>query len=501
MPEITYKELNTYLKKIKESFGADVPRAYLFHGEELLYKKALDIFLDSLMPPGDRMTGYEPVDGAPENIREAISRANTYAMLSGKKIVAVQDSRIFYGDQEKDKLIEKAKEAFQREDMPKAAKYVLGLLGRHQLLIEDMTHEKGLSDLLANTGVEADTKWFQEIIRYCIEQGLSVPSSDRPDTILSAAIEKGFPGDNYLVLTADLVDKRRALFKCFRDKGMVVDCSVPKGDRRADRIIQEEVLRNRMETILEKHRKSMSPGAFSLLHEMTGFDLRTFSNNLEKLVLFVGERPGITEDDVKAILERSRQDPIYALTGAISDRNPEQSLKLLDSLLQTGLHPLQVFAAIVNQIRKLVLFKYFARSPYGGKWQSAIPYNGFVTDVLPAMTAYDQRLVELLSEWDGLINDDETEGAPADNGGKKPQKTKHRKRKVAEDLLVAANPKNPFPIYSTLKKTDHFSMAELVNFYIDLSDTDIKLKRSAMSPKLILEDLILKICHKEHSQG
>jgi len=497
MPEISYKELGTHLKKIKDPAAVHPPQAYLLYGEELLYKKAFDLLVDFLIPPADRLTGCEPVDGAPGSIRDAVNRANTYAMHPGNKIIAVQESRIFYGNQEKEELIEKAKEAFRREDVQKAAKYVLSLLGQHQLSLDDVTHPENLSALLPDEGGETENKWFHEIIRHCIDQGLSVPSGNRPDQFLTTAIEKGFPRGNYLVLTTDMVDKRRALFKCFNDKGMVVDCSVPKGDRRADRLIQEEVLRNRMAAILETSKKNMAPRAFALLHEMTGFDLRTFSNNLEKLVLFTGERPAITEDDVRAVLERSKQDPIYALTGAISDRNPAQSLKLLDSLLQAGLHPLQVFTAIVNQLRKLILIKYFIRSPYGREWQSAMPYDGFTKGVLPAMAAYDQALVDLLSEWDEMLTGAETEGWHVDVGGKAKKKRKQQKRKLPEDLLVAANPKNPYPIYLTLKKADNFSMTELTDFYIRLGDTDMKLKRSAMNPKLVLEETILGICRKQ----
>jgi DNA polymerase III subunit delta len=492
MPEIKYKDLGTHLKEIKAPSGSHSPQAYLFYGEELLYKKAFELFLDTLMPPADRAAGYEPVDGAPESIRDAINKVNTYAMLSGNKIVAVQESRLFYGNQAKDKLIDKAKEAFQREDLPKAAKYVLSLLGQHQFSLDDMTKQENLSTLLPDERLKTETRWLQEIVRYCVEKGLSVPSSDRPDQVLATAIEKGFPRGNCFVLTTDLVDKRRALFKCFKDKGLVVDCSVPKSDRRADRMIQEEVLRNRMTDILEKSKKRMAPRAFALLHEMTGFDLRTFSSNLEKLVLFIGERPEITEEDVKSVLERSKQDPIYALTGAISDRNPEQSLKLLDSLLKTGIHPLQAFTAIVNQLRKLILVKYFIKSPHGREWQPAMPYNGFTARVLPAMTAYDEVLVELLSKWDGMLSEDDAEGSSDDEGGKK--KKKKKKQKLPTDLMVAANPKNSYPIYLTLKKADNFSMAELTALYISLSDTDLKLKRSAMNPKLVLEETILRIC-------
>ena len=258
MPEITYKELPDHLKKHKASEHTPLPQAFLFYGEELLYKKAFDVLLDFLLPAQDRMAGCEPVDGAPENVRDAVNRANTYAMLPGNKVISVQESRIFYGNQDKKKLMEKAREEFQRENISKAAKYVLSLLSQHQLSPEDMTHPETLSKFLSDEGVDPETNWFQEIIRHCGDHNLQAPSTDRPDQFLSAAIEKGFPKGNHLVLTTDLVDKRRVLFKCFKEKGMVVDCSVPKGNRRADRMVQEEVLRNRMAAILEKSKKKMN---------------------------------------------------------------------------------------------------------------------------------------------------------------------------------------------------------------------------------------------------
>jgi len=39
-----------------------------------------------------------------------------------------------------------------------------------------------------------------------------------------------------------MVDKRRSLFKTILKTGLVIDCSVPKGDRREDRIAQETVM-------------------------------------------------------------------------------------------------------------------------------------------------------------------------------------------------------------------------------------------------------------------
>ena len=479
MPEITYKEFPAYLEKQ----GA-AAQTYLLFGEELLYKKSFESLLEVLLPSGGRETACEPVDGAPEAIREAIGKANTYSLMPGPKVVTVQESRIFYGSQEKAKFLEKAKEAFQRDDMRKAGRFLLSLLAASSLTLEDMK-EEGAIEKLSSGEDGQDATWLTAVIDYCREQNLSVPSGDRPEQLLETALEKGFPRGTFLVLTADLVDKRRTLYKTFKEKGVVVDCTVPKGDRKADRAVQEEVLRDRMRAILTPNKKSMDPRAFALFYEMTGFDLRTFSNNLEKLVLYVGERPAITAEDVTGALSKSRQEPIYEFTGAISDRNLPQALKLLDSVLNSGLHPLQVFAAMVNQVRKLLVAKAFLGSPQGKAWSPGIPYPVFTDRVLPAMAAFDQDLAGAYSAWCDRLEGEEAEG-----------KKKSKKNKPPEDLLAAANPKNAYPLFLSLGKADNFRMEELTDFYLLLGEADMTLKRSSRSPKMIIEELLLKICRK-----
>lgn len=491
MPEITYKDFDAHLKKKSDDRTGDNPQVYLFHGEELLYKKAFDAFVEHMIPPESRVANLEPVDGAPENIRDAVNRANTYSMLSGNKVVAVLESRIFYGKQEQGKLLEKAKEAIRKDDKKKASRFFLGLLGQFRLKPEDITGKEDVTSILPDGEDPDSADWIVELAAYCRDNGLSVPSGNLPEQFLESAIEKGFPTGNYLALTTDVVDKRKTLFKSIREKGVVVDCSVPKGNRRADRMIQEEVLKSRISSVLKGSGKTLMPQAFAKLYDMTGFDLRTFTNNLEKLVLYVGDRPAITPDDVTSVLERSKQDPIYELTGAVSDRNPKASLMLLDSLIQSGLHYLQVFTAIVNQLRKLLTVKAFLESPHGRVWQSGMPYNVFTSRVIPAMADYDRKLLEMFELWDNAMKPDETEN---DGKKKKAGKKKTGSMKPPTDLLSAANPRNPYPIYLTIKKADNFSFKELTEFYSHLADTDMRLKRSAHDPKLVLEETILKIC-------
>jgi len=61
----------------------------------------------------------------------------------------------------------------------------------------------------------------------------------------------------------------------------VVDCSVPKGERKADKEAQESVLSEHMQTVLGPAARTLNRAAFLALWETTGFDPGAFSNNLE----------------------------------------------------------------------------------------------------------------------------------------------------------------------------------------------------------------------------
>jgi DNA polymerase-3 subunit delta len=268
---------------------------------------------------------------------------------------------------------------------------------------------------------------------------------------------------------------------------MVIDCSVPKGARRADRIAQEAVLADRKDAILRAAKKTMNPAAYHALYEKTGFDLRTFSSNLEKLVSYAGDRREITVEDVESVLPRTKIDPIYELTNALADRSPEQTLFFLDSILSSDIHPLQAFAALINQVRKLLLVKDFVESPYGSNWQAACPYNYFQSHIIPAVVAYDRELLDQLDRWQSMLDeaaDPQSPGTPV----------KKKKSKTTTDLLIAKNPKNAYPIYQLFKKSERYTKEELLAAVDSLNEADKRLKSSGQNPKLVLEQLILGIC-------
>jgi DNA polymerase-3 subunit delta len=486
MPVINYKKLENHLAEIKNAPSEQISAVYLIYGEEMLVKTACDTMLDFLVPSASRSLNYDPIDTVTDSIHDIIERVNTFSLSPGIKVVAVKDSKIFYARQDKKRLLEKAKDAFDNNDLQSAATFFLSILGHLSLSYEDVDASDRARALGLNDATAGSNAWMDDVIAYCREKDLKVPAPRNDCSILQAAIEKGFPGGNLLLITAEFVDKRRGLFKAIKQNGIIIDCSVPKGERRADKMAQEDVLKETMFSMLKAANKKINKTAYPALYEMTGFDLRTFSSNLEKLIHYVGERESITVEDVETVLKRTKKDPIYDLTNAVADTDTQRALFYLNSLLSAEFHPLQILAAITNQIRKLLLVKDFVQSPHGSAWHTGCPYNQFRDKVMPAIVAYDKDLIQLVEQWDKSIS------AGADSADRKP--AKKSKKKAMTDLLVAKNPKNSYPVYQVLLKSERFTKRNLCAAFEAMSETDQMLKSSRQEPKLILEKLIMRIC-------
>lgn len=479
MPEVDHASLSAYLEKTGRTA---MPCAILIYGEEMLCQKALGEVLNLLAPDRQRSGEYEPMDGALADMGEVLERVNTYALLGGGKTVGLMDARLFHARADAGKLLEKARSAYQRDEMKKAAGLFLSLMALHQLDFDDLESPQGRKKL---TGSEdGDSDWMPALVAHCRSRNLAVPSGGSDAERLAQALEKGFAPGNYLVITSEVADKRRKLFGLLKEEGLVVNCAVPRGDRRADREAQNALLREQAREQLAGSGKRLGPGAFDAIVDLTGFDLRTFSGNLEKLVAYAGDRDEIGVADVSAVLQRTRKDPIYELTNAVADRQAVAALTCLDALLADNFHPLQVLAALTNQIRRLLLAKGFVESDAGRVWQPGIPYGRFAAQVMPAVVDADAALVEAIGSWERRLAPE----AEAKGRGKK------KTAKAKTDLVLARNPKSAFPVYQTLKKSDGFSLAELVRALGALGDGDRRLKLSGQGGRVVLERLILGIC-------
>ena len=493
MPEIDYNSLDQYIHGILKSAASGTEEkkfapAYLICGDEFLYKQTFKKLLDAMVPESLRSLSHEPVDGENEHIGAAIEKAATFSFMPGRKVVSILDSRVFYKTQTTADILEKIGQKWEEEKFGAGAVLFLGLLGSLSLSLDEMMDKEKRGKYLKIASDElARHDWLDDLLSYCHEKGLRAPEGGDAAQSLREAIERGFPENNHLIITADMTDKRTALYKCLKKVGMVIDCSLPGEHGWANKKAREAICKDHVNQRLKKHGKKAGPDALNVLIEMTGLSLRHLSINIEKLMNYVGTTERITANDVAAVLKRTREDPIYELTNAFAEKNASNALFYLHSLIEKEMHPLQALMALANQTRNLMAAKDFIESPNGRAWTPGMPFAQFKNHVMPDIIAFDSEMAEIIKGWEEM-----TSTEPA---GKK--KKKKKKAPSGAGLPLAKKPGQPYPVYQTMLKADRFSMGELVHAFQRLSETDARLKSGAGNATLELEKVILFICRPE----
>jgi DNA polymerase III subunit delta len=101
------------------------------------------------------------------------------------------------------------------------------------------------------------------------------------------------------------------------------------------RVEEGEAIRWIGEYCATREVKVDADGARELVDALGG-DMMMVSNELEKLILYVGEKKKITLGDVETMVLAAKQRSLYELTDAISSKDRVRTLAVLDALLSTG---------------------------------------------------------------------------------------------------------------------------------------------------------------------
>src|SRR5207302_3905087 len=101
------------------------------------------------------------------------------------------------------------------------------------------------------------------------------------------------------------------------------------------RVQEGEAVRWIAEYCTTREVKIDADGARELVDALGG-DMMMVSNELEKLILYVGEKKKVTLGDVETMVLAAKQRSLYELTDAISSKDRVRALEVLDALLSTG---------------------------------------------------------------------------------------------------------------------------------------------------------------------
>ncbi len=312
--------------------------------------------------------------------------------------------------------------------------------------------------------------------------------SDKDLQILIRLVEQGIPDNHVLVFTTAAPDRRKKIYQCILEHGLVVDCHVATGLRKADIEEQHSVLRDISRQILLNSGKQIAPDAFTALVDQIGFNPQLFANAIEKLVTYTGSRNQISVADIGAVVHKDKKDPIFTLTNAVMDRDTSKSLTLLSGLLGDGFHPLQIIKTLEKQVRKLLAIKCFTTGlntgRAGGTGLKYMQFNAFKQMLLPAMIDWDAFTLKADKKNMGLFM------AGYDNTKKRGAK------QPAHDLLLAPNPKNAYPIFQNVLKSENFSLEELTHALSTLADLDYHIKSSGADAATGVENFIMALCRR-----
>ena len=145
-----------------------------------------------------------------------------------------------------------------------------------------------------------------------------------------------------LVLALDALDRRTRRNKLLLEQATVVLCAGLSDDREAQRWL---------ETQAREAGRRIDRDAVRLLVDRAGIDIVRLRSELERVLLFVGERKIITARDVEAVAGAARAHGEWAVTNALQAGNLETALRELALALDGGAIPVMVLGQLAWWVR------------------------------------------------------------------------------------------------------------------------------------------------------
>jgi len=187
---------------------------------------------------------------------------------------------------------------------------------------------------------------------------------------------KSFTWDNLrLLISAGKVDKRKVFYKTIDKIGTVESFTGWSVDDR-DWAVQAE---NWALKAIRARKKLIAEDALGELITRVGPSVRQLDNEIEKLTLFIGDKPQIELEDVAAICTRNKTARAFALGDALGDRDLPALLRRLDEeLWEVRLDPkkseIGLLYGLISKVRAMLLLKQMLRD---GWVRPESNYNGF----------------------------------------------------------------------------------------------------------------------------
>lgn len=436
------RNLEQIVADIKENRG---PQLLLLFGDDLQVQEACKTLLNILVPKEQRGFNLERFDGRLAPWDQIEASLNTPPFFPGKKVVWVENVAYFISREQKGELGEKVRQAWSEGKKDEAVRLLQDLLAVEGWTQEQLEQAQSasssapLNELLDVDGAEGSAD-VQALLAHSRSQGMDLSRRrSAEEQRLAEMLDNGLPPWDFLLMTALQADRRTRLYKRLEEMGAVLQLVIERD--RSGRINRES-LALFVNQRLRQAGKTIDPKARELILLRAGDELLGLQQELEKLVLYVGDQPTIRSQDVDAIFADQGDSWVFDLTRCIAERNAVAALAHLARLLAQGEHPLKLLGTIAAEIRRLLAARQLIDGE--GQWKRGLTYQQFQQNVL-------------------------RQGAP---------------------ILT----RNPYADYMCFQRADQFSVGELRACLTGSYETDLRLKSTGNDPRLIMEKLILDMC-------
>jgi len=165
-------------------------------------------------------------------------------------------------------------------------------------------------------------------------------------------IEKGVPDGCVLLVTATDIDKRQVFYRACEKAGMVKEFSLPDKPNQV-----EADVRSRTSAMLEQAGMRMDDEAMEVFISHVGNQTRQISSEVDKLVLYAGEKRIIQAEDVRQIVSPSKETLVWDLTDAVARRRLGQALAIVRQLLSQKESAIGIVVILANRFRDLTVLR------------------------------------------------------------------------------------------------------------------------------------------------
>ena len=168
-----------------------------------------------------------------------------------------------------------------------------------------------------------------------------------------------YDGDNLIIFEVyqNKLDERKKLTKALKKNGQL---------KKVEQMSEEEI-KKWIQSKLNENFKDIKQDALNMFIELTGVNFNIVSQELDKLMLFLGDRPTINKDDVNQIINRSLEQNVFLLTEYIQKRQKNKAIQLVKDLINMKEEPIKLLALITSNYRLYYQCKILSQKGYSGQ--------------------------------------------------------------------------------------------------------------------------------------